>query len=58
MNKCPKCGHWTVELDYVKRAILCHRLDCNYKEPVDVDKYLKEHSILPKLAESLKVKKL
>jgi len=55
VEKCPKCGHWTLALNIRREALLCHRIDCNYEEPVDVEKYLDKNNVLPKLAESLKL---
>jgi len=53
MEKCPKCGRWTVELDLVRGALICHRFECDYEKHVDVDKYISQHDVLPILAKSL-----
>ena len=55
MEKCPKCGHWTVALDIRRKVLTCYQVGCDHEETVDVDKYLEEHNTLPKLVESLRL---
>lgn len=55
MEKCPKCGHWTLKFDMIREIVVCYRPECNYEQPVDVNKYLHEHDVLPKLAKSLEL---
>jgi len=55
MEKCPKCGRWTLALDIRRNVLSCHNIECNYESPVDVDEYLENHNVLPKLAISLKL---
>jgi len=55
MKKCPKCGQWTVALNISRSVLECRRIDCDYKETVNVNEYLEKTNVLPKLAESLKM---
>lgn len=55
MEKCPKCGYWTLKFDMIREIVVCCRPECNYEQPVDVNKYLCEHDVLPKLAKSLEL---
>lgn len=54
MNKCPKCGEWTLALNTRRQVLTCRRVSCKYEERVVVSKYLEENNVLPKLAEILK----
>ena len=55
MEKCPKCGYWTLALNVRRGVLACRRVSCKYEEPVDVVKYLEKNNVLPKLVESLKL---
>ena len=53
MEKCPRCGRWTLELSSVEGALMCYNMKCRHEEQVNVEKYLKEHDDLLLLAQSL-----
>jgi hypothetical protein len=55
VDKCPKCGQWTLELSIIESTVKCYNMACRYEESADVDKYLEEHNSLPLLAESLRL---
>lgn len=55
MEKCPRCGRWTLELSTIERALKCYSMECHYERTVNVDQYLKEHNDLPLLVESLRL---
>jgi len=55
MEKCPKCGRWTLALNIRRKVLSCHNVECGYEEIVNVDEYLDNHNILPKLVASLKL---
>jgi hypothetical protein len=55
MDKCPRCGRWTLALDIRRKTVSCHDIECNYEKPVNVDEYLENHNVLPKLVASLKL---
>ena len=52
MEKCPKCGQWTVSLNSRRGVLVCRNINCDYKKPVNVSQYLKSNNVLPKLIES------
>lgn len=55
MEKCPKCGRWTLALDIRRKVLSCHDIECNYESSVNIDEYLDNHNVLPKLVASLKL---
>lgn len=55
MEKCPKCGHWTLAINVRREVLVCRRISCKYELPVNVDQYLEKNNVLPKLVESLKL---
>ena len=55
MEKCPKCGQWTLALNIRRKVLSCHSTECGYEETVNVDEYLENHNVLPKLVASLKL---
>lgn len=55
MEKCPRCGHWTLALNSRRGVLTCRRVSCKHEELVNVDKYLEKSNVLPRLAESLKL---
>jgi len=55
MEKCPKCGRYTLELSSVERVLKCYNMECGHEEKVNVDEYLKEHDDLLQLVESLRL---
>ena len=52
MEKCPKCGQWTVALNSRREVVVCRNMRCDYEKPVNVAQYLRSNNILPKLVES------
>jgi len=55
MQKCPKCGNWTLKFDPMRQTLACYKPGCDYEEPVKIDEYFAEHDMLPKLAKSLEL---
>ena len=53
MEKCPKCGHWTLSFSLVKRNAFCY--NCNYEEKIDYEKYREKNDLMPKLLKSLEL---
>ena len=53
MDKCPKCGVWTLELSMGEGSLKCYNAECDYEKRVDVHNYLREHSDLSRLAKIL-----
>ena len=53
MEKCPKCGEWTVALNSRRELLVCRNIHCDYEKSVNVTQYLRSNNILPKLVESL-----
>lgn len=50
MEKCPKCGEWSFSINTAHKQLECRIVACGYTQSVDVEKYLEEHSDLPKLS--------
>ena len=55
MEKCPKCGHWSLELDLVNKVLKCYWPNCGYQKSINVNKYLEKNNMLPKLAKSINI---
>jgi len=55
VEKCPKCGHWTVDLNVRRGTLMCHRNECDYEASVDVSQYLDKNNVLPRLEKTLKL---
>jgi acetyl-CoA carboxylase beta subunit len=55
MEKCPKCGQWTFALNTQREVMSCRRGECQFEKRVNVNQYLMDDNILPKLAQSLKL---
>jgi len=55
MEKCPKCGHWTLELSFNEKLLKCYMIGCDYQKTIDVDSYLQQQNVLPLLIESLRL---
>jgi len=55
MEKCPKCGRYTLELSSLERVLKCYNMECRHEERVNVDQYLRDHDHLSLLAESLRM---
>jgi hypothetical protein len=53
MEKCPKCGQWTLSFNPIKKNVYCY--NCSYEEKVDYDKYREKNDLMPKLLKSLEL---
>lgn len=53
MDKCPKCGHYTLNFNPIQGNLFCHH--CNYEEKIDVKKYREKNDLMPKLLKSLEL---
>lgn len=58
MDKCPKCGTYRVEYDTTSKSKKCYKSGCNYEEKYPYEQWLREHDLLPKLAESLRLRRI
>jgi hypothetical protein len=56
MDKCPKCGHWTYSINTQYKILECVRVECCHQEPVDIEKRLSNHNVLPNLAKSIRLR--
>lgn len=52
MEKCPRCGQWTVALNSRREVLVCRNIDCDYEKHVNVSQYLKSNNKLQQLLES------
>lgn len=55
MEKCPKCGQWTFALNTQRGVMSCRRVECQFEQNIDVNQYLIDDNILPKLTLSLRL---
>jgi hypothetical protein len=55
MEKCPKCGQWTLALNTQQGVMACRRVECQFEQKIDVNQYLIADNILPKLSMSLRL---
>jgi ribosomal protein S27AE len=46
IEKCPKCGRYTFTINRVQKRLECLNIACGYREPVDVDAYLRSRSLI------------
>ena len=51
MEKCPRCGHWTLSFNLIQKNAFCY--NCNYEEKIDDKKYREKNDLMPKLLKSL-----
>lgn len=56
MEECPKCGRITVELNPARKRIECYSSNCDFRKPVDVDKWYEAHNVLPELARGVEMR--
>ena len=59
MEKCPKCGKWLLAFFQFRKELRCYNKECNYVKKLtkeEVEKWLDDHDVLPKLAESLRLR--
>jgi len=53
MEKCPRCGHWTLSFNPIQKNALCY--NCSYEEKIDDKKYRENNDLMPKLLKSLEL---
>ena len=56
MEKCPKCQQWTFALNTQRGVMSCRSVECHFEKKIDINQYLVNHNVLPKLAQSLRLK--
>lgn len=52
MEKCPKCGEWSVSLDSRRGVLSCCRVECMFEQKVIVAEYLVKTNVLPLIGQA------
>ena len=53
MDKCPKCGRYTLEPSMSEGSIKCYNRECRFEKSTNVGEYMQQHNDLPRLAKAL-----
>ena len=54
MDKCPKCGHWSLSFNSIQGNVVC--FNCKHEQTVNVKEYQEKNDLMPKLLQSLELR--